>query len=222
MHYLIFILFFIILHPVFSEDNCDSIQSESQRLSCYKKQWQEKDKKLNEVYQSLTKKLPAKEKEEMKLDSRSWIDRKEYYCINERYTGDANSSKKNASYYKCLLDFTESRITFLQKAFGKENISKDLVGTYSDGDGGRIEIKKGSSGYEFTMTCVRGETSHSGEVTGVIPKIKNKLTWKDSPKDTTCELEFTFSDYKIEVNEKECSVFHGARAYFSGKYRKIE
>ncbi len=96
------------------------------------------------------------------------------------------------------------------------------MGVYSDGDGGRIEIKKGSSGYEFTMTCVRGETSHSGEVTGVIPKIKTKLTWKDSPKDTTCELEFTFSDYKIEVNEKECSVFHGARAYFSGKYRKIE
>ncbi len=118
MHYLIFILFFIILHPIFSEDNCDSIQSESQRLSCYKKLWQQKDKKLNEVYQSLTKKLPAKEKEEMKLDSRSWIDRKEYYCQSERYTGDANSSKKNASHYKCLSDFTESRISFLQKGFG--------------------------------------------------------------------------------------------------------
>lgn len=220
MKYLV--LFTILIFPIYSADDCKSLKSETQMLSCYKKLWQEEDKKLNEVYQSLTKKISSKEKEEMKLDSRTWINKKEVFCMDERYTGDPNSIKKNSSYYSCLFDFTQSRVEYLKKAFGKENVSSAVDGIYSDGDGGTIEIKKTKDGYEFNATCVRGFTSHNGEITGIIPKLKNKLTWKDSPKDTTCELEFIFSDYKIEINEKECSAFHGANAYFSGIYRKIK
>jgi uncharacterized protein YecT (DUF1311 family) len=223
MYKFFFLLLFLFPQLIFSETHkCDSLETESKKLSCYKKEWESVDKKLNKTYQSLKNKLPKNEAEEMKLDSRQWIAKKESYCTDVRYTGDPDAEKKNSSYYSCLLSFTSSRLEFLKKGFGKENISKKFEGSYSDGDGGWMEIKKTKNGYQFQISCSRGPTSHTGEITGTIRKPQKSFKWKESLSDGECDLDFEISDYTITVTEQECSNFHGANGYFSGKYRKMK
>lgn len=216
-------LFLFIPTFIFSEtDKCGEIKEEKGKLSCYKKEYERLDKTLNEVYQDIKKRIDKPLAEAMKRDSRSWIDRKEYFCADSLYTGDKEAESKNSSYYSCLIDFTDSRISYLKKAFGREGIKTGLVGEYNDGDNGSLTISKNKNQFDFYLNVVRGPTHHLGEISGSLDTKKKEFKWRDIKEGESCELNFKLSDYTIDIKEVECSSFHGARAYFDGIYRKIK
>ncbi|MDX1960382.1 MAG: lysozyme inhibitor LprI family protein [Leptospiraceae bacterium] len=210
---------FIFTNEIFA---CENLTEETQKLSCFKKKFSKVDKELNEVYKELLNKIPKELANEMKIESRTWIKRKESFCKDERVTGDSESSKENSSYYSCVLGFTESRIPFLKSAFGRENLSNELSGEYQDADGGELKLKMNKNKLEFMISVVRGPTSHIGEVSGKFEPTSKKILWKNKPNSEECELKFIFKDYVVEIEEVKCSELHGANAYFTGKYRKIK
>lgn len=219
------IILLIIFFPIIllsNSDPCSKLKEEVEKLSCYKTEYEKKDKTLNEVYKNLRKKIDKKLAKEMKLESRVWIKQKEEFCKHPIYTQDSESEKENSTYYSCLNDFTEDRIFYLKKAYGRENVKSGLVGEYQDGQGGQFIINQNKGQNAFSISVVRGPTVHVGQIGGTLKVTQKEYRWKDKQDGENCELNFTFSDYTVKVKEINCASFHGANAYFDGTYRKIK
>ncbi len=208
---------------IFSQSEiCQESKNEKSKLTCFKKEYEKQDKVLNEVYKKLKSKLEQPLVDAMKSDSRLWIERKEFFCTHPIYTQDPKAEEKKASYYSCLFDFTKSRISYLKKAFGYENVKQGIIGDYDDGAGGLLSITKEKNEFKFNVSVARGPTTHVGEMTGILKSTKGDYKWKSLEEGESCELNFSFSDYMIEIKEIACADFHGANAYFDGKFRKIK
>lgn len=199
---------------------CSKIQDEKKQTSCWKTEYEKADKDLNKTYKSLQTSLASSKAEEMKKDSRTWIDHKEALCSGQ--SGMSNDSK--AVYYECLYSMTSDRTRFLKEAFGGEGTDNKIEGAYSDSLGGNIVIEKAGKGYKFTIEVVRGVTSHTGEVSGEISLKNNSATFDQKEKDgnESCKIGFKFSDRKVNVDEIKCDSYHGASAYFGGTYYKVK
>ncbi|HNO23040.1 MAG TPA: lysozyme inhibitor LprI family protein [Leptospiraceae bacterium] len=199
--------------------SCSKISDEKKQASCWKAEYEKADKELNKVYKSLQTSLASAKAEEMKKDSRVWIDHKEALCSGQ--SGMSNDSK--AVYYECLQSITSNRTRFLKEAFGGEGTDNKIEGSYSDSLGGSLTIQKASKNYKFTLEVVRGVTTHTGEVSGEIALKNNAAMYEEKEKDGNepCKISFKFSDRKVIVDEIECSSYHGASAYFGGTYYKV-
>lgn len=217
-------------------DLCKGFKIEKQRKTCYEKKFKESDYELNQVYRQLQKELPPDHGLELKMSSRRWIRNKEYFCGFQAELESGRKDPKNATYYSCLLKFTRSRILFLRQGFAREGVKPGKPGSYDDGEGGRLTLKKKTDDrFEFTMEVVRGPTAHIGEIGGAFTlhgrkgefrsgefcdRNKNEKDEKEA-NDTCCRLTFDFRKYHVKVVEQNCSMYHGAKAYFTGEYRKV-
>ena len=65
-------------------------------------------------------------------------------------------------------------------------------------------------------------TYHTGHVSGPIifqDKTNGQFRWTDG--EDHCKLNFVFSDTAVEIDEIDCSYYHGARAYFTSTVTKV-
>ena len=94
--------------------------------------------------------------------------------------------------------------------FGKwerESLSKAVSGNLKVYD-----VTK--EGFYFDIRVVHG--SHTGELEKQFAKFINP--YEAISKKDDCELKFTMLNKNIYVQEENCSIYHGMRAYFDGKY----
>jgi len=199
---------------------CSKIKDEKKQTSCWKTEFEKADKDLNKTYKSLQTSLASTKADEMKKDSRTWIDHKEAICAGQ--SGMSNDSK--TVYYECLYYMTSERTKFLKEAFGGEGTDNKIEGTYSDSLGGTLVIEKKAKNYRFKFDVVRGVTSHGGEVSGDISLKNNSALFdqKEAGDNGVCRISFKFSDRKVNAEEIECSYYHGVSAYFGGTYYKVK
>ncbi len=199
------------------------------KISCLKSEFNTADRELNRVYKKLRKKLTKEEAMDMRDDSRNWIDRKEYICgwAKEMYE---DRQEGEFQYLTCLIDMTVDRVKFLRTAFGKEGVTPGLSGNYSDGSGGDLTLNCSAIEKNQTFSCkadisvVRGPTSHIGDISVAFLLKNNKGLYEETECDgeECCRLDFDYREQKMFVQEHNCQMYHGMRAYFDGKYRKVK
>ncbi len=211
------------------------------QLSCLKARYREIDTALNRLYKHLKMTLPVDHAEEMKQDSRQWIGAKEYTChwqYQMRHPGTDGQPEATVDemmneneYLQCLIGFTVARVAYLDAAYGGTGVQPGLAGYYDDGNGGSLVISAPWSGSEdkkdtlhFRIEVVRGPTAHLGEIEGdIIPKNGIALFEITEPDaGVNCKLNFRWNPHHIEIKEENCSYYHGVRAFFDGKYRKVK
>ena len=213
------------VHP----DPCSGV-ADKQKGTCYRQKFAEADRELNAVYKRLYATFETARRKAMQDNSRRWIVYKDELClestaINNRLT--PQQAKNSAEYFACLYDLTVARTAYLKRAFAQEGVAPGLAGMYDDGFGGTLTLKPANGDtYAFHIEVVRGPTYHTGDVEGDVHLQTSTATFVqtvDCGEETPCcRLTFSRAPMFIAVEEDNCGMFHGARAYFSGEYRKVK
>lgn len=208
---------------------CDKT-SKAQRAACYRQQFTAADRRLNEVYKRLAAALDPPRRQDMQADSQTWIAYKEEHCLAIAVTNTGlteTKAKQHTEYVACLYELTSARTTYLQRAFGREGVTAALAGTYDDGVGGTLTLRrKHAETYAFHLSVVRGPTHHVGNFEDTVTLTATTTTFvqkNDCGGDTPCcRLTFTKRPWALKIDAESCEAWHGARAYFDGTYRKVQ
>ncbi|BCU76733.1 lysozyme inhibitor LprI family protein [Luteolibacter sp. LG18] len=196
-----------------------TLTAQADDLAKAKAAFAEKDKALNTVFTTLKKELRPDLFVKMQEDQRGWVEYRDYITTGPG-TGDATDATPDR--WTGAAELTEARIAWL-KAWKKLDQRKGWSGRYSDGRGGLLEIVEKDGHAWFTLSVVRGPSSHTGEIAGQV-KVNGSTGWFETKgegeKDPTWLTFLDGLDYNgsIRVTEENTGSFHGARAYFSGNY----
>ena len=212
-------------HP----DPCSGVAAK-QKGTCYRQKFTEADRELNAVYKRLYATFETARQKAMQDNSRRWIAYKDELCLESTAINNGltpQQAKNSAEYFSCLYDRTMERTAYLKRAFAREGVTPGLAGTYDDGFGGTLTLKPANGDtYAFHLEVVRGPTYHTGDVEGDVHLQTRTATFVqtvDCGEETPCcRLTFTRAPLFIAVEEDNCGMFHGARASFSGEYRKVK
>lgn len=212
-----------------SSDPCASVPVAQQR-ACYQQQFAQADQKLNAVYKRLIETLGAERIQEMRDHSRQWIAYKEALCLEAtgiQHSLEPEQARQQADYFACLYALTIARTTFLTQAFAREGVVSGLAGAYDDSFGGHFTLKhQGGENYAFHLEVVRGPTYHLGEVEGSVRWQGQQGTFvqtHDCGGDTPCcRLTLVQKPTFLALEEDNCHLLRGARAYFAGRYYKVQ
>lgn len=181
------------------------------------------DEELNEAWTQAKAKLPPSEFAELKEDQKAWLEHRDYIALSPGYSGvesDAKEPKKTVEYLSTAAALTEERVMWLKGLLRGEGDS--LTGRWSDSYGGHMEIVEKDGKLHFTIEVVRGPTAHLGGIAGIaawnypIGWFSDKGRDKDKPTETN--LAFHLRNKRLEVVGANTSEYHGARAYFDGRY----
>ncbi|WP_411827175.1 lysozyme inhibitor LprI family protein [Luteolibacter sp. AS25] len=188
-------------------------------LAKIKAEYAKQDKALNEVYQRIKKGLQPELFEKVQIDQRKWVEYRTYMSDWEARGKDAETSPDR---WETAAGLTEARVEWLEAWLKKDN-RKGWEGYYSDSYGGHLKIAQKNGKNWFFVEVVRGPTYHSGGLDGEF-RINGNTGWFE------LELEYdggvtwmTFlkaddGSAQIKVIGENTTLFHGARAYFSGDY----
>ena len=197
-----------------------------------KASFQSADAALNRVWSDLKTKLGESEFQELKALQRAWLEYRDYMAewqagpdVQDKGPGAIRSTP---SYLETATHLTEARVEFLQ---GWVNEPRDLhswEGEYVDSFGGRLAIVEKNGALQFSLEVVRGATFHTGSISGVAEKNAHLAQYSDKSDDSEKAKEFgeTWLHFKrddrfIVVSGANTGHYHGARAYFNGKYIRI-
>ena len=186
------------------------------------------DRALNEAWAAAKKALSEQEFASLKEEQRAWVEYRDELARSPVFSGaDAQD--------ELPLDAPE----YLQAAAGLEDVRTEwlkglihawseegLSGKWSDSYGGSIEIVEKDGRLFFHIECVRGPTSHSGDLSGVAVW-NSPIGWfsdKGLDKDKTDEtnLSFVLNGKKLQITGANTGYYHGARAYFDGSYVRVK
>jgi uncharacterized protein YecT (DUF1311 family) len=186
------------------------------------------DRALNEAWVAAKQKLPESEFNKLKEDQRAWVEYRDYLARSPNYTGaDAQGDLPldSPEYLQAAASLEDMRTEWLK---GLINDSEDetLTGCWTDSYGGNIQFVEREGHLYFVIECVRGPTSHIGDLAG-IAAWNTSIGWfsdKGRDKDKTDEtnLSFISRDKKLEIIGANTGYYHGARAYFDGKYVRVK
>lgn len=185
------------------------------------------DRELNQVYQKAKSTLPESIFAELQEDQRRWIGYRDGRSEEvARFDGGAEVGKERvtSTYWESVLSQTEGRISTIKGWMNWDKFAHEWEGVWTDGFGGWLYILQNEPGkFTFLVDVVRGPTYHLGSLDGVA--VWNGSTARFSVKDETEEnetwLTFIKHEVKLEVIGENTSPFHGARAYFDGKYVRV-
>lgn len=185
------------------------------------------DRELNQIYQSAKSTLPESIFAELQEDQRRWIGYRDGRSEEvARFDGGAEVGKERvtSTYWESVLSQTEGRISTIKGWMNWDKFAHEWEGVWTDGFGGWLYILQNEPGkFTFLVDVVRGPTYHLGSLDGVA--VWNGFTARFSVKDETEEnetwLTFIKHEVKLEVIGENTSPFHGARAYFDGKYVRV-
>ncbi|MCB1178520.1 MAG: DUF1311 domain-containing protein [Leptospiraceae bacterium] len=217
----ILLLFTSGIIPIFSKD-CSTIVQPNLQKDCYERKYKIADKDLNKTYKRIYSSLNKVKKKEIKENSISWIKYKDYQCDYQKEMSSSKTSGEIA-YFSCLLDQTLTRTKFLKSVYNS-SLTDKVEGQYWDIYGGTLDIKKKGEAHELKINVVRGPTFHLGEISGIVEFKKEKFTAQLGEEDNDpCFLTIETSVKIIDIKEgKGCNLYHGAKAYFDGKYFKVK
>jgi uncharacterized protein YecT (DUF1311 family) len=179
---------------------------------------------LNEIYLRAKQKLTTASFVDLKKRETAWIVYRDYFAdqsagINAR----VESLPEEVARWQSLRDLTMSRIQFIRSLLD-DSLPKGVTGTYHDEYGGELDLEKDSKGVKFRLNVVRGPTSHTGDVSGRVVLRNGIGIYRDpQPAEGENAAEITFhilDDRRVEINARNDSYLHGARAYFDGIYFK--
>jgi uncharacterized protein YecT (DUF1311 family) len=194
----------------------------AENLKRVKSGFEKIDAILNTEYQSLRDSLDEAGEKDLRDAQRRWIEYRDYMASDQpRQVGEGDVPVKEAvSYWESMEDLTRERVKFLRAWTGK-GLSAGIDGTYDDGYGGNMVLQQTDKGIQFQISVVRGPTAHTGEIDG-IAKLKGSVANYQDSESPAAKLQFKLlPSHRVEVTEENTGFYHGARAYFEGKYIKI-
>lgn len=190
------------------------------------------DAALNAVWSKVKTALSESEFNKLKENQRAWIEYREGMARDPRLSGIFSRDElasTSQEYLEMAAMLTEQRSRWLQGRIAPAG-EGDITGVWMDSYGGYLEIveDKETETLAFVVSCARGPTSHTGELTGIADWASSRLGWfkeKPSPDnpDMLARLAFIYrDDNQLEIVGANTSYHHGARAYFDGIYTKVE
>jgi|GEM_PF-1016914 len=177
------------------------------------------DKALNDVYAKTKVEVGDNDFPALRKHQREWLEHRDYTSEAQAMGEEKETS---LAYWQSFTDMAVERCDFLQYFSGK-NAAEGRSGTYTDGYGGYLELEETDAGLVFKFSVVRGPTFHNGEITEVAKIKAGSAVFKSKPDpdQDEAEIKFTFpSAHQVQVDGKNTSYYHGARAYFDGLYFK--
>lgn len=185
------------------------------------------DTALNTAWAAAKAALSETEFNQLREDQRGWLQYRDYLARSPQFTGVASQEElplDSPDYLEAAAGLTLERVEWL-KAVALKTDDDTVTGVWSDSMGGRIQIVKGRGSLSFSISCVRGPTSHIGDMAGTA-QWNQRIGWyTDKPAsedaETAASLAFILRDYRLEVIGANTLHYHGARAYFDGQYVKI-
>lgn len=186
------------------------------------------DHALNTAWAAAKEALPETEFNKLKEEQRAWVEYRDYLARSPMFTGaDAQGdlALDSPEYLEAAASLEDERTTWL-KGLIHEWKDETLTGHWTDSYGGSIDVVERDGHLYFVVQCVRGPTSHVGDLAGVAVW-NSTIGWfsdKGRDKDKTDEtnLSFVLRDKKLEIVGANTDYYHGARAYFDGSYVKVK
>lgn len=209
----------LLLHPASNADDAKKLVP--------KAAFAKADAALNAAWSAAKSSLSESEFNELREDQRSWIQYRDYLAQSPIYTGVSTQkelSLDSPDYLEAAAALTQERSEWLEAIVRNKDI-ESLTGFWTDSRGGQIKIVEGDGSLSFSISCVRGPTSHTGDIKG-IAKWNQRIGWYSdalASKDPEAEanLAFILRGSRLEIIGANTLKYHGARAYFDGIYVKV-
>lgn len=185
------------------------------------------DRQLNDVYTEAKEKLPEWQFKKIQEEQRDWIEYRDGRAEAAAfYDGGAEQGKEKANpeYWNALSYLTETRIEILRGWLTMDDFEDEWEGVWIDGYGGELLVEQNGEGsIQFTIHVVRGPTYHLGALAGTAKTNGSLARFSITPEGTDEETWLTFlqKEGRIEVLGANTMYYHGARAYFDGKYIRV-
>lgn len=201
-------------------------QEKPKTLSQTKAEFAEQDKRLNQTYQKAKSTLSEYVFKKIRQEQRDWIEYRDAMAESAaHFDGGAESGSETTTpaYWNAMAYLTETRIEILNAWMNVDTFEKTWEGVWIDGYGGILRISEASDGsLTFTCSVVRGPTYHLGNIGGVAETNHSTARFSTSIEgEEDEETWLTFlqkGDGQLQVLGENTHYFHGARAYFDGKY----
>ncbi len=215
---IVFVLFVLTTPTVAQEETLKGAQEAFARI----------DRQMNEVYGEVKKKLDEWKFKKVQDGQCDWIEyrdaRAEFHLQPIDGGAEQGNEKKNAEYWNALAYLTETRIEALRGWLTVDDYEEDWEGVWIDGYGGELLIEEKAEGsVKFTIHVVRGPTYHLGALAGTAKTNGSLGRFSIKPEGTEDETWLTFlqNEGRVEVLGANTMYYHGARAYFDGKYIRV-
>lgn len=199
--------------------------SQEKSLSQARQEFAAADKALNTTYQKAKTELSEYRFEQIQQEQRDWIEYRDRRSeAAARFDGGAEegTEEANPEYWNAMAYLTETRVEILEAWLKTDSFAKTWEGVWIDGYGGILRISEEDAGsLTFTCSVVRGPTYHLGEIGGVAQANRSTARFATKIDDEEPETWLTFlkeGDGRIQIIGENTQYFHGARAYFDGKY----
>lgn len=205
-----------------------SLLSEELTLPEAKKAFATADQSLNATYQEAKTNLSEYLFETIQAEQRDWIEYRDQRAeAAAHFDGGAQEGeyKTNAEYWNAMAYLTETRIEILEAWMKTDSFAKPWEGVWIDGYGGVLRIAEDKEGLlTFACSVVRGPTYHLGNINGDAKVNQSTARFSTSFDKEEPETWLTFlkeSDGRLRIIGENTQYFHGARAYFDGKYLRV-
>lgn len=132
-------------------------------------------------------------------------------------------------YWRAARYLTEVRIELVRGLADTPRYSQEWQGKWIDSYGGRLRLVEQEDGIVFDVNVTRGPTSHLGHIAGVaerngqLARFSGPATpWGEDDEDgPEVWLNFTRRGRTLELAAANAQNYHGARAYFDGRYVRV-
>ncbi len=201
-------------------------QTKPGELKKAKSDFAKADTSLNAAYKTAIEGLGEEEKARLREDQRGWIEYRDFMAkAQPQQAGDdGEKPESSAAYWDMMAGLSDDRATWLA-SFTKKDLPAGLTGEWMDSRGGWLYLEERKDGLAFGIEVVRGTSSNLGGMAGLAVKTKEGALYMEkvpaTEKRPPCILTFKLSGGTLELTGENTDPFHGARAYFNGKYRKV-
>ena len=189
------------------------------------------DAQLNAVYADAARELPAAAFEELRLDQRRWLERRDPYAeaVAQLEVGVTvlDDPEVEPWFWIARTERTLARIDVLGgwlEYYRDGPADAGWSGAWVDGDGGwLLVLDDGSVHLAFELFVVRGPTHHLGQLEGVAERIGRtaRFTTVSAWDETPTWLTFIAEGPLVRLWAENAQSFHGMRAYFDGDYVRV-
>lgn len=220
----------ILFNLLLSAALCFTVEAQEKKLTAgqAKAFYEKADKALNEAWAAAKAALSESEFTKLKEEQKGWVEYRDYLARSPMYTGaeaDGQLALDAPEYLEAAAYLAEDRTKWLKGLVREWGTDETLTGEWSDSHGGTVQIVEQDGKLMFDISCVRGPTSHNGELAGVA-FWNAPIGWfsdkgRDPAKEDETNLSFILRDRKLEIIGANTGEYHGVRAYFDGEYVKI-
>jgi uncharacterized protein YecT (DUF1311 family) len=201
----------------------------AQDLQKAKAAYAKADKELNAAWADLKKALSESEFAAMQEDQRSWLQYRDYLARSPLFNGvkaPGDLPLDSPVYLESAAALTETRAQWL-RGWLRFKDDTTLTGIWEDSYGGTVKVVEKDGKLTFGIDVHRGQSIHSGDISGVAAW-NSPVGWYSDKKENgpakeggETNLAFILRGRILEIIGANTSHYHGARAYFDGRYIKV-